>query len=376
MSAKGCLMMDVRVTHFNRLAFVLLPLMAQGRAAPAQLPERVRATPVIVGQLAEKRVPIGGARTAVVLHEVGKTVPRGGCGSPLGRRASDSGVFRHGADHVWLNAERMAALRRSAPEMQHQFVVCVRLPSERRFRVIFKAPALRWDTLHLACDLGRQWLPPDREGRQGYCEAERAAIDGVQLAERLGRQGLPGITCDTTDAVIHRLRIGPVRAMGSLEQLKRLCPSLRDTTVQGEGWTEIAGRQRAMVLTIGGRPVIIHPQAGVVAQISIRTPGLRTADGIEVGSPASAMHRWQDLHSVVGATDLLPYGLAWTGGECGATFYFNQPFQPKGNAWDFATAGEMRAWPDSFRIRRIVIGACPHWYYLDKYGTPRTPRRP
>ena len=40
-------------------------------------------------------------------------------------------------------------------------VLGAKLSNEQRFRVIFKAPALRWDTLHLACDARTTTEGPD-----------------------------------------------------------------------------------------------------------------------------------------------------------------------------------------------------------------------
>ena len=349
-------MMDVAMKHFNRAASVLA-LCSAATTVSAQLPggiERLRATPELSGRLTYQGKPIADARIAIILND--STRPPG-CASRSVVSTNDSGVFKADATWRWFSKERMAALRRGT--LRHEFYLCAQLKGQKDYRALFQAPANRWDTLRLACDLDRPWLPPDLEGRQGYCSAD-AAVDHAYLAAPPAGSRSPDVTCNTKTAVIERLRVGPVRINGSIAELRRLCPALRDTVIKGDGWMEPQA-QRALVLTIGGVPVIVHPASGIVAQITIRSRGLTTADSIGVGTRVSRLRRRKDLYVVGGNAEVLPFATAWLGEECGVGFYTTQP--SPNQLPSLVSPKELRTWPDSMAVRRVIVGFCPDHGY-------------
>ena len=358
-------MMGVTRRHFNRRigTMVVAALTGLGAPADAQIPERVRVTPEIRGRLAYNGAPLAGAAVAIVVHEVGTPTGPNVCGSPAVETTNDSGSFSLGAKWRTLTSPAVRAMRRATADSTDRFLLCVRLQNTAAFNVWFVAPAVRWDTLRLGCDYGRPYLPPDLEGREGYCVAEHAAVDHVQLAAPPAGNRSPDLRCDTTTAVIQRLRVGPVRVNGSIAELRRLCPSLRDTIVQAEGWFE-PSEQRALVLTIGGTPVIVHPAAGVIAMISIRAPGLETADSVGVGTRLSRLRRLPGLRVVGGRTDIPPFAVAWTGDECGIGYYVAQPgIRRDRNDHELMSEARLRAWAGTLPVRRIVVGFCPSHKY-------------
>jgi len=348
-------MMTLPMNHFNRARFVLAAAVLVPTALAAQLPqapERLRATPELRGRLSANGVPVAGARIALILGD--SALKATGCRTRSAATTGDSGEFRVDATWQWFTRERSAALRRG--ELRDEFYLCIQLRNETTGRGLYQAPAFRWDTLHLACDLYRPWLPPDAEGRQGHCTS-RAAVDHAVLAGPAAGARSPDLTCDTSSAVIERLRIGPVRVNGSVAELRRLCPSLRDTTLTAESWAE-PSTSRALVLTIAGTPVIIEFSAGVVARISVRQPGLKTTDSIGVGSPFAMLRRRSELYVVTGMEP--PFALAFHGPECGNAFLVPHPAQKPSGKIVFVSEDSLRKWPRTTSVKRVIVGFCPN----------------
>jgi hypothetical protein len=362
-------MMNVRHVLFNRSILgglaVLLSACTGGEAG--QL-EAGRATPVLEGRLTSNNEPVAGARIAVVLYEAGKQPPSDGCGTSISaRQTDDSGAFLI-PSRVGVLAALGALVQREreASPPNERFAVCVRLSDAPGYQKIFEGPAHRWDTLSVACDLKRAWLTPDREGRTGQCVVRHAILDHVgRLPGPPAGSLSPDLTCNTDSAVIQPLRVGPVRVNGSVAELRRLCPSLRDTTVDGEGWMDQGYRQPVLVLTIAGTPVIIEDHSGVIASITIRTPGLVTEDSIGVGTPLARLIN-PNLY-MIGDSDLMPFAVAWHGEKCGLAYYLTQPEYKAGrtNPAGLLSAGVVAARSKTNIVRRVIVGFCPSPRYHD-----------
>jgi hypothetical protein len=359
------LMMGIATDHFNRSRVVASLAGLLGGAVGCGEPEMGHVTPVLAGRLTNNGVPVAQAMVAVMLHGGAARPADDECSAPGGARpTSDSGNFSLRGTRRVQGREAAREERRGSVAREERFALCVRLPDAGTYRMIFEAPANRWDTLQVACDLVRPWLARDAEGREGQCVVAAAAVSHVgRLPAPPAGAASPDIVCNANTTVIERLRIGPVRVNGSIAELRRLCPSLRDTIVTGEGWLE-PGEQRALVLTIRGTPVIIHPAAGVVAMISVRSSGLYSADSIGVGTPLARLRRLPDLRVVAGASDIQPFAVAWRGSECGLGYYLVQPgVRQQESAPSILSEARLRNWAGTLPVRRVVVGFCPTTRY-------------
>lgn len=320
--------------------------------------ERVRDVPELSGTLTRRGAPVSGATIAVVrLDPLASATP--GCGAAFASTTTDSsGHFRLGAHREWVTS---AALKHASAE-NGRFVLCVRDPDSastaREFRVLFRAPVQRWDSLRLSCDLGRDWLAPNPQGLEGRCVAVRSALESQSLAQ-LPLSSSPALTCDTATTLIEPLRIGPLRVNGSIRELRRLCPGLRDTALHLPG---LIGTQRdnGHVLDIGGAPVVIRKSSGIIWRLEVTSPRLRTRDGIGPGTPATRLLDLPGLHLVTLSQHEEPYVVAWHGDGCGLGYVLSRrtydlersrsrPIRPE----------RIRAWPKSTHVRRVIVGFCP-----------------
>lgn len=343
----------------------LLPVTALLTAGCAFLPDRVRETPELRGQITSGGAPVAAAAVSVVRlvdatpssGEAADAVCRG---HDAGRVTDGEGTFSLRADWMWVRAR---GRRDPVAEARGGFGLCVSAAGGSPPRLVFRAPAGRWDTLELACDLQRAWLAADRDGMQGRCAVRRAAVDGQQLAARRGAP--PALTCDTTTTLIEPLRLGPVRVNGSVAELRRLCPMLRDSTVSEEG---LYGPQveRVHVLNMAGAPVVIFKSSGVIHRIVVAAPVFRTRDSLGVGSRVTRLLDKPDLHVVVSGHYQGPYVFAWHGKECGLGYSLTRPtYDMRDRIGKAIPTARLRAWPASTSIRRVVIGFCPQREFPD-----------
>ena len=313
-------------------------------------PEFVRDTPELSGRLRRSSAAIAGARVSVVrLRGDSQHVS---CSAPFASTTTDaSGEFRASA-HRALVTE--TAIKDGT--QPGEFAICVREASDSG-RVVFRAPLARWDSLRLACDLDRSWLQPNEHGMQGQCVVTRAATDEQQLARPFTT--VPPAACDTTTTLITDVGIGPLKVNGSLEELRRVCPGVRDTTVEREGLfgTQI---QRWSVMNVAGAPVLIRRASGAIAALEVASPVFRTRDSIGVGTRVTRLLNHPGLHVLTIVPYEEPYVFAWYGDDCGIGYSITRRAydrrEMKGTPVPLA---RLRAWPPSTSVRRIIVGYCP-----------------
>jgi hypothetical protein len=222
----------------------------------------------------------------------------------------------------------MAALGLPA---EQRFYVCVRAADDAPFAVLLRGPARQWDTLEVACDLARAWLTRDPQGVEGRCTRTHMAVDGQRLAMRHAPS--PALSCDTTATLIEPLRLGPIRINGTISELRRLCPALRDSLVEDEGLIG-AGREMASVLDV--------------------------SDSLGVGVRVRRLLDKPDLHVVVSGHYQGPYTFAWHGDECGLGYSLSRPtYDMRDRVGVRIPSERLRVWPETTSIRRVVIGFCP-----------------
>lgn len=159
----------------------------------------------------------------------------------------------------------------------------------------------------------------------------------------------PGGGCrDPANREVSRHGVGALRLGEPVERVRRECNVIGDTTLTLEGVS-----QPALRVEIGGETVIAEIVGDSVWRITVRTPGLVTADSLGVGT---RVRRFAALDSV----SLSPgegqyYVLAPA--LCGLSFGVSGLPGPYGRRW---TATELADLPDSTRVSRILItGSCP-----------------
>ncbi|HYC52183.1 MAG TPA: hypothetical protein VEB19_13805 [Gemmatimonadaceae bacterium] len=325
------------------------------------LPERVRETPELTGLVTQAGTPVSGATVSLL------TIPDDAPGAP-DCGAADIFAQTNGDGAFSLDALTRVALRRDSMKTasaagRGRFVLCIQPPATKDFSVAFRAPMGMWDTLDLACDLERAWLARDRHGVEGRCVTQRMAVDAQPLGARPGRS--PARTCDTTTTLIEPLRLGAIRINGSIPELRRLCPQLRDTLVERD---DLYGttRQMASVMNVAGEPVIIFRGAGVIYQIVVQSPKFRTTDSLGVGTSVRRLLDKPELNVVVAGVHQGPYVLAWHGSECGLGYSLTRPTYDRRDRIGVPIPVErLRVWPAETSIRRVIIGFCPQREVID-----------
>jgi hypothetical protein len=330
-------------------------------AGCSDMPVRLRDTPELSGNITSAGKPMPGVTVALArLDDATPTaaVTAAACESADGSRATDSsGAFRVRATGVWVrrkNADRLTK------EPRGEFALCLASPESSEQRVIFRAPASRWDSLQLQCDVARAWLAPDPDGTQGVCVVQRAGVDGQPLAARRGAQ--PALTCDTTATLIEPLRLGPIRINGSVPELRRLCPGLRDSMMRREALYG-SGNEMVHVLDVAGAPIIMLKAAGTVQRIFVSAPQFRTRDSLGPGTRALRLLNRPDLH-VVGSAEMYgPYAFAWYGKDCGVGYVLSRPADYRQKEGTSIPVQQILTWPDTTTIRQVVIGFCPEREY-------------
>jgi hypothetical protein len=189
------------------------------------------------------------------------------------------------------------------------------------------------------------------------------AVDGQPLGAQPGRS--PALTCDTTTTLIQPLRLGAIRINGSIPELRRLCPQLRDTLVERE---DLFGttRQMASVMEVAGEPVLIYRASGVIYQIVVQSPKFRTADSLGVGTSVRRLLDKPELSVVVSGQYQGPFVLAWHGSECGLGYSLTRPTYDRRDRVGVPIPIErLRVWPAGTSVRRVIIGFCPKREVID-----------
>ena len=331
------------------------------------VPERVRDTPELTGVVTQAGVPLTGAY--VSLHTLAQTdSAQRVCHEDRDYVVTGKdGAFAIGA-RTRL-AQRRDSMKTAANAGRGWFILCIQPPQANGFTLAYRAPMGLWDTLEVACDVQRAWLQPDAHGAEGRCVTQRMAVDGQVLGARPGRT--PALTCDTTSTLIHPLRLGPIRINGSIPELRRLCPQLRDTLVEREA---VIGstREMASVMRVAGEPILIYRASGVIYQIVVQSPKFRTADSLGVGTPVRRLLDKAGLNVVVAGEYQGPYVLAWHGAECGLGYSLTRPtYDMRDRVGVPIPIERLRVWPASTSIRRVIIGFCPQREVIDM--RPPTP---
>lgn len=141
-----------------------------------------------------------------------------------------------------------------------------------------------------------------------------------------------------------------MRIREPVDSVRARCTVVGDTVLRLEGQ-----EQPAIRVALGGDTVLIEIVDGRVWRMTVRSPGLRTADSTGVGTPIRTLVA--DSGAIVARGDGGQYVLSPA--HCGLSFEIAglpaRRAEP-GRTW---TARELATMPDSVRVGEVLVtGAC------------------
>jgi len=188
-------------------------------------------------------------------------------------------------------------------------------------------------------------------------DADRADTDALRQPEpepassEAAAPGAPGRadgpTClDPSGPQLTDASAGLVRIGATESSVRAECNVVADTALMLEGDV-----QPAILVEVGTDTVLAEIVDARVWRIRVRSPGLRTADSVGVGTPA------RQLLAAPGANVVWGEGnhVVVTPEHCGLSFLLTA-LPPRARPWSTAEVAEM---PDSVRVGEVlVIGSC------------------
>lgn len=186
-----------------------------------------------------------------------------------------------------------------------------------------------------------QEAPAEQAVREAVQQAVQEAPPPATPGDPAGSAGSCGAPMIDGDG------LGAIRIGMDADSVKARCSIARDTVERRtEGQDE-----RILVAAIGGDTASVEIDSGRVWRIDIRTPVLRTADSLGVGTPLSR------LLALKGGVQ----GLAGEGhmfliaqSHCGLSFELSAPAAP--GDWQRA---RLRTLPPSTTVTRVLVIGCP-----------------
>ena len=157
--------MAVQASHLSRRSLVLAILLPVIGCLP--IPNRVRDTPEVIGQLLWGGEPI--ARAAVSVVPVPGMGEPPSCGrAPLATKTDGRGTFRLPTHHHW---NKWVFLLGESPEWNVSWRLCTRDPSgpDSSAKIILHDHANAWDTVYVQCELAGAVETDSLRGRYGKC---------------------------------------------------------------------------------------------------------------------------------------------------------------------------------------------------------------
>ena len=172
--------------------------------------------------------------------------------------------------------------------------------------------------------------------QQAVQDAPPPAAPGVAAAS-LGPCGAP---------MIDGQGVGAIRIGMDADSVKARCHVARDTVE-----TRTEGQQeRILVVAIGGDTATVEVSSGRVWRIDIRTPSLRTADSLGVGTPLPRLLALEGgVQGLVGEGSLFLLSQA----RCGLSFELSA--HPAPGDWQ---RPQLRTLPPATQVTRVLVIGC------------------
>ncbi len=131
------------------------------------IPNRIRDTPEVSGQILERGKPLARAELGVLPRDGLESAPPSCAAAPVRARTDDIGAFSAEAHRRWL---WWMFLLGESPEWRREWWLCVRPDSGgARWRVAYKTLSNTWEPVRISCDLAGRWAPKNLNGSEGLC---------------------------------------------------------------------------------------------------------------------------------------------------------------------------------------------------------------
>lgn len=182
---------------------------------------------------------------------------------------------------------------------------------------------------------------PSQE-RTGEADTAPTTSERSEVTTESSEAGAPQTAALVGDSAVGCLEIG-----APMEEVRRACGEITDTTIYLEGM----GQEAAWV-NVRQRRALAEIVNDSVWRISVEDLGLTTRDSISVGMPVSTLANLPGIRILHGEGTF-----ARTDAHCGKTFEIKGlPYRPQ--RWSPAEIGELS---DTVQIVRIlVLGRCDH----------------
>jgi len=186
-----------------------------------------------------------------------------------------------------------------------------------------------------------QEAPAEQAVREAMQQAVQEAPPPFVPGVAPGSVGLCGVPVIDGDG------LGAIRIGMNADSVKSRCTVARDTMeMDNEGMPE-----RILVVAIGGDTTRVEIDSGRVWRIDVRTPRLRTADSLGVGTPLPRLLALEGgVQGLVGEGSLFVLSQA----RCGLSFELSA----RGAAGDWQRA-RLRTLPPLTRVTRVLVFGCP-----------------
>lgn len=174
--------------------------------------------------------------------------------------------------------------------------------------------------------------------------APDARVEEVAEADAVPAQ----VRCtDRQDAVVTGAGVGPIRIRMRVDGLPASCPIVGDTTLWLEG-----APQPAVLIDVDGEIIRAEVVGERIWRITVSGAGLRTADGIGVGTPAAQLAVYSDAVIASGEGS---YFVIAEASHCGLSFALPQ-LRHRPERWRREDLVDL---PDTVSVGSILVtGAC------------------
>lgn len=165
--------------------------------------------------------------------------------------------------------------------------------------------------------------------------------------------------CDLSQGLITSHSVGPLRLGEAVRDVRRRCPTIRDTVVVLDGPDGMPPDSvRALVAHVHGGTVIAFVVHGRVDAFHLTTAGPQTVDSLGVGTSIRLFRRITGIGLVAG--DHFAGVLLTISGRCGISFILSD-WGPTPQRDDEATLWvrrELDQWPDEIHVVSMSVYGC------------------
>ena len=162
--------------------------------------------------------------------------------------------------------------------------------------------------------------------------------------------------CDLSQGLITSHRVGPLRLGEAVRDVRRRCPTIRDTVVAVDVLDGMPPDSvRALVADVHGGSVIAFVYHGRVSAFRLTTAGPQTVDSLGVGASIRLFRRITGIGLIAG--DHFAGVLLTISTRCGIRFYLSDwgPTPVLDDEETLWVRHELDQWPDSIQVVSMSV---------------------